>query len=55
MSGNITKIKNNETIRKASELLIKRHFHSLPAVNADDNTVGIVTSTALIKYLNDLY
>lgn len=55
MSSNITKIKNTETIRKASELLIKGHFHSLPVVDGDDNIVGIVTSTDLIKYLNDLY
>jgi CBS domain-containing membrane protein len=55
MSSKITKIKNTETIRQASELLIKGHFHSLPVVDADDNIVGIVTSTDLIKYLNDLY
>jgi len=55
MSSNITKIKNTETIRKASELLIKGHFHSLPVVDGDDHIVGIVTSTDLIKYLNDLY
>ena len=55
MSSKITKIKNTETIRQASELLIKGHFHSLPEVDNDDDIVGIVTSTDLIKYLNDLY
>jgi len=55
MSSNITKIKNTETIRQASELLIKGHFHSLPVVDNEDNIVGIVTSTDLIKYLNEQY
>jgi len=55
MSSKITKIKNTETIRQATELLVKGHFHSLPVVDNDDNIVGIVTSTDLIKYLNDQY
>lgn len=55
MSSKITKIKHTETIRHASELLIKGHFHSLPVIDDDDNIVGIVTSTDLIKYLNDQY
>lgn len=55
MTSNITKINSAETIRQASELLVKGHFHSLPVVDNDDNIVGIVTSTDLIKYLNDQY
>ena len=55
MSSKITKIKNTETIRQASELLINGHFHSLPVVDNDDHIVGIITSTDLIKYLNELY
>lgn len=55
MTSKITKINSAETIRQASELLIKGHFHSLPVVDNDDNIVGIITSTDLIKYLNDQY
>lgn len=55
MTSKITKINSADTIRQASELLIKGHFHSLPVVDNDDHIVGIITSTDLIKYLNDQY
>lgn len=55
MSNQLTTIKNTETIRQAAELLIDGHFHSLPVVDHVNNIVGIVTSTDLIKYLNDQY
>ncbi|MFA6013939.1 MAG: CBS domain-containing protein [Gallionellaceae bacterium] len=55
MSNQLTTIKNTETIRQAAELLIKGHFHSLPVIDSADNIVGIVTSTDLIKYLNEQY
>lgn len=55
MSSRLTTIKNTETIRQAAELLIKGHFHSLPVIDSADNIVGIVTSTDLIKYLNEQY
>jgi CBS domain-containing protein len=55
MSSQLTTIKNTATIRQAAELLIKGHFHSLPVVDSEANIVGIVTSTDLIKYLNEQY
>jgi len=55
MSSKLTTIKNTETIRQAAELLIKGHFHSLPVIDSEDNIVGIVTSTDLIKYLNEQF
>lgn len=55
MSSKITTIRNTETIRQAAELLINGNFHSLPVVDQADNIVGIVTSTDLIKYLNNQY
>lgn len=55
MSSRLTTIKNTETIRQAAELLIKGHFHSLPVIDSETNIVGIVTSTDLIKYLNEQY
>ena len=55
MSSKLTTIRNTETIRQAAELLIEGHFHSLPVIDSADNIVGIVTSTDLIKYLNEQY
>lgn len=55
MSRQLTTIRNTETIRQAAELLMKGHFHSLPVVDQADNVVGILTSTDLIRYLNDQY
>jgi CBS domain-containing protein len=55
MSSQLTTIKNTETIRHAAELLIRGHFHSLPVVDEVGNIVGIVTSTDLIRYLNEQY
>lgn len=55
MSRQLTTIRNTETIRQAAELLMKGHFHSLPVVDQSDNVVGMLTSTDLIRYLNDQY
>ena len=55
MSTNITTIKSSDTLRHASEILARGAFHSLPVVDDEGNLVGIVTSTDLIRYLNDQY
>jgi CBS domain-containing protein len=55
MSRQLTTIKKTETIRQAAELLIKGHFHSLPVIDNEDNIAGIITSTDMIKYLNEQY
>ncbi len=55
MSKNLITIRDTDTIREASELLIKGHFHSLPVVDNNGEIVGILTSTDLIRYLHDLY
>ena len=55
MSTQLTTIKITDSIRQASELLIKGHFHSLPVIDEHGNIVGIVTSTDLIRYLHEQY
>lgn len=55
MSKDLITIKDTDSVRHASELLVKGHFHSLPVVDANSNIVGIVTSTDLIRYLNEQY
>jgi CBS domain-containing protein len=55
MSTKLITIKDSDTVRHASELLINGHFHSLPVVDGNDNIVGIITSTDLIRYLHEQY
>lgn len=55
MSTDLITIKDTDTVRQASELLIKGHFHSLPVIDESGNIVGILTSTDLIRYLNEQY
>lgn len=55
MKKNLVTTEINETVRKAAQLLSDGVFHSLPVIDKDNNLVGIVTSTDLIKYLAELY
>ncbi|MBE7444160.1 MAG: CBS domain-containing protein [Planctomycetia bacterium] len=54
MKKNLVTTEINETVRKAAQLLSDGVFHSLPVIDKDNNLVGIVTSTDLIKYLAEL-
>ncbi|MBT8285066.1 MAG: CBS domain-containing protein [Flavobacteriaceae bacterium] len=47
-------ISSKETVRDATELLIKRKYHSLPVVD-DGEVVGIVTTTDLLKYYLSMF
>ena len=47
-------ISSDTTIREAAEILGKEEFHALPVVD-DNNLVGIVTTTDMIKYLLEQY
>ena len=55
MSDKLVIIKNTDTIRDGSELLAKGGFHSLPVIDDEGALVGIVTTTDLIRYLNEQY
>jgi CBS domain-containing membrane protein len=55
MSNKLVTIKNTDTIRYGSELLAKGGFHSLLVIDDEGALVGIVTTTDLIRYLNEQY
>lgn len=55
MSSEITSINYKNNVRDAAELLAGGEFHSLPVIDDDSNILGIVTSTDLIRYLNNQY
>ena len=54
MAKNIVSVSSMTTIKETAEILAKREFHAIPVVD-DDNLVGIVTTTDLIKYLLEQY
>lgn len=47
-------ISSSMTIKEVAEVLAKREFHALPVVD-NDQLVGIVTTTDLIRFLIDQY
>ena len=55
MQEDILTVKPDDTVRTAAEHLARGDFHSLPVVGDDDELLGLVTSTDLIKYLLDQY
>lgn len=54
MKKNLVTIEINDTVRKAAHLLSDGIFHSLPVIDKDNNLIGIITSTDLIRYLSAL-
>src|SRR5690554_4551551 len=54
MAKKLVCITPDTPIRDAAEILAKREFHALP-VTEDNNLVGIITTTDLIRYLLDQY
>ena len=55
MSTELVTLNQKDTIREAARILSQGQFHSLPVVNDDNDIVGMVTSTDLIRFLSDLY
>jgi len=55
MTTKLTTVKNTHSIREASKVLAESNFHSLPVINEQEEIVGIVTMTDLIKYFNNQY
>lgn len=52
MAHNPQKVTEDTTIRDVASLLAKEEFHALPVVD-NEQLVGIVTTTDLLKYLVD--
>lgn len=55
MVTELTVLKETDTIRQAAKILSEGDFHSVPVVDKQNQIVGIVTMTDLIRYLNDQY
>jgi len=51
MTSDLKTLGMESTVRDAVDILSNNSFHSVPLVDADDNLVGVVTSTDLIKHL----
>ncbi|WP_121966716.1 HPP family protein [Myroides sp. N17-2] len=43
------------TIKEVTEILAKQSFHSIPIVDEENNLLGIVTTTDLLKYFLKQY
>ncbi len=54
MTEQLVKIKEKDTIFEAAKALSSGNFHSLPVVDADDNLIGLITSSDVIRFLADL-
>lgn len=55
MQEDIVTIKRTDTVRHAAELLSQGSYHSLPVLGDDEELLGMVTSTDIIKYLLEQY
>lgn len=55
MQEDVVTVRRHDTVRRAAELLSQGEYHSLPVLDDDDELVGMVTSTDLIKYLLEQY
>ena len=55
MAKEPVRIRQGHSIREAAELLSGGQFHALPVVGDDDELVGILSSTDLIRYLIEQY
>ena len=55
MSTELTTLNDRDTIRQAAEVLSENNFHAVPVTNSNSELQGIVTSSDLIRYLNNQY
>ncbi len=55
MNRNLTVEKASSSVKDIVELMHKSHFHSLPIADENNNLVGLVTTTDLLKYFIEQY
>lgn len=55
MSRDLTTLQGHQSVRDAVHLLADGGFHSLPVVDDQQQLIGMVTSTDLIRYLKEQY
>lgn len=48
-------LKKGQTVRDAVGVFAEGKFHSLPVVDEDDNLLGIVTTTDVLRYMMEQY
>ena len=54
MSKNPLSINENDSISNADEIMIETGFNGLPVINNDEDIVGIITQTDILKLIVDL-
>ena len=55
MKKDLKTLSTKSTIADAAEILSDGNFHAVPVVDNNDDLVGLVTSTDLIRFLRDLF
>lgn len=53
MTKPVVKVKENEPVSIAVDLLLENMFHALPVVDAQENLVGMITTFDLIRHALD--
>ena len=48
-------LRANQTVREAVGVFAEGHIHSLPVVDDHENLVGIVTTTDVLRYMQEQY
>lgn len=54
MMGKPVFVSVGTSVKEVSKILSEREFHALPVVDADNDLVGIITTTDLIKHYHNL-
>ncbi|ODN41992.1 hypothetical protein BGC07_02245 [Piscirickettsia litoralis] len=55
MTKDIITIKESDTVKHATQMLVERTFNALPVVDSHQDLVGIITSHDLLVFLLDQY
>ena len=55
MSKDLRTVPEKSTIADVAEILSDGNIHAVPVVDGNDNLVGLVTSTDLIRFLRDQF
>lgn len=53
MTSPVVKVKENEPVSIAVDLLLENMFHALPVVDKDDKLIGMITTYDLIRHALD--
>ncbi len=48
-------VKSEQLIKEVAEIFAEEEYHALPVTDTEDNLVGIVTTTDVIRYMLEQY